>query len=158
MSKQHRSHLLKYAQTEYESLLYDLAQATAVIPLQQCVLRLAKLVQRLLHDHLLDQNSVMQGKEANPTAEKTPAAPPVLAPQAPHTSPSDSLPDIGNDPRSVLPGNTVQIPGLPPVDIDPKVTNVVVTPLGSKVVAAPSVSPTNAAPAAPADPNGLPPL
>lgn len=155
---QHRQRLLQIAQKEFESLLYDLAQATAVIPLQQCCLKLAKMVQVLLHDHLLDQNEVMQGRTANPASgEQSPApAAPSLGPQAPHTTASDSLPALENDPRSILPGGSVVIPGMPPVDIDPNAMNVVVTPTGSRVVGGPGASP--ATPANPADPNGLPPL
>jgi hypothetical protein len=160
----HRPRLLHIAQNEFPSILYDLQQGTATIPLQQACLKLAKVVQVLLYDHLHDQEGEARAAHslaANPPAPAPVAPAPAAAPSAPVITPQQSpasssgLPPLDTDPQSIASAaNVVQIPGLPPVEIDPSVTNVVVTPQGSRVIAGPG------APGAepPKDPSGLPAL
>jgi hypothetical protein len=167
MSK-HRDRLLRIAQNEFPTLLYDVQQGTATIPLQQAVLKLTKIVQVLLYDHLHDQEGERQAIQsltspsspaAAPALPKTPApatAPPPAPVLTPQHSPAagSELPPLDTDPQSVASANVVQIPGLPPVEIDPNVTNVVVTPQGSHVIAGPSAPKTETI----KDSSGLPPL
>ena len=159
----HRERLLHIAQNQFPTLLYDIQQGTATIPLQQAVLKLAKIVQVLLYDHLHDQEGerrAVQSLTVNPPAPAPAAPAPIAAPPAPVITPQQSpatisgLPPLDSDPQSVVSANIVQIPGLPPVEIDPNVTNVVVTPQGSHVIAGPSTPKTEP----PRDSNGLPPL
>jgi len=156
MKTKYQDRLTTIAKKELPEVLYDVNQATAVMPLQQCCRKLAHMLQLLLHDHLLLLNQLDQGARTEapspaPAPVVAPPPAPVLTPQAvPPLALEASLPAVDADPVSAASNNVVSIPGMPAVDIDPNKINVVVTPQGTQVIAVPN------APAAPSTGGELP--
>lgn len=138
---QYKDRLRKLVAQDLPSLRNDLSQATTTLYLRPVVERMFSMLQLVIYDLLTSGPQESRPEPAAPLAASpapvlTPqqaaplaAAPaPVLTPQ-----PSGTLPDLPDLPpldAPATPGNSVQVAGMPPVEVVPGVLNVVVTPTG----------------------------
>jgi len=137
MSQKYLRELIDFAQREIPTLQYDFQQASTLYSLQSACQRQFNILTHMLH-HIIYaayENGVA------PTAPPTPVAQvlaPVVAPPPPAhiTAPmiAPALPPPSAIPQPAL-SPAADLAGTPNVDVQPGVTNVIITPHGTRVVA-----------------------
>ena len=137
MSQKYLQELVQFAQTEIPLLKYDFQNASTHMTLQAATVRLFNLTTYMLHNliHTAYESSI--DVTAKPAAQPVPAAPP--APPPPPVvaaSPRGRMPYLPNPTMIEQPSLAPeQVPNMNEVCITPGVTNVVITPHGTRVIA-----------------------
>ena len=137
MSQKYLQELVQFAQTEIPLLKYDFQNASTHMTLQAATQRLFNLTTYMLHNiiHAAYEDSCMV--TTYPAAQPVPAAPP--APPPPPViaaAPHKRMPHLPNPAMIEQPSPAPeQIPGTNEVCITPGMTNVVITPHGTRVIA-----------------------
>jgi len=120
--------LLQIARVEMPSLQHDIQNASTLFTLQSATQRLYNVVAHILHDVLIDAET-----RSDPALNASIAT--VVPPPAPRPAPAPAI--GGLLPLSLVSQpvmGTAVMPGMPDMTVEAGVTNVVVTPQGTRVI------------------------
>jgi hypothetical protein len=135
MSQKYLKELVQFAQAEIPLLKYDFQNASTHMTLQAATVRLFNLTTYMLHNliHSAYENLEVttSGQSAQPIAPPAPPPRPVVA-----ATPHGRMPNLPNPTMIEQPSPAPeQLPNMNEVSVQPGVTNVVITPHGTRVIA-----------------------